>query len=511
MIDGRPINNPRDGQADLSSIPLDNIERVELVHGPSSSVYGSQAMGGTVNIITRQPPTTDKPKTELLSSFGTFETYSETLLHGAKINDFSYLISGSYQSSRGFRENSEFNAKDFNIRLKYDLTDRQAIAFNGGFYKSKLGSPGPITSPDTDDKQNKRNNFLDLGWNFQYDAKTEMSVRIYNNYEQLKFLDNTSTYEKSTHTTQTRGFNLQGSTFLADNLRLIGGLDYIANFNNSTESAKHKYNVKAGFLESQLKFFERLNLNLSVRVDDYSNFGTTVNPGLTFSTKVTDNIACHGSFARSFRAPTFNDLYWPNESAWGITMKGDPDLVPEKGFGGEFGVKAELNEYYTFDITYYRNAFNNLINWEETAPNTWQPSNVNSALIDGIEFENSITLFENLMINVGYTYLSAIDNKLHKFLIYQPKQKLDFSFKLKEWKGCTLEFKGQYTGVRFHDAANNTKVKPFLTFGFNASRQFKNGLTFFVSMDNLTAKKYQVIKDYPMPGFSLTSGLKMEF
>lgn len=512
MIDGRPINSPRDGQVDFSSIPLDNIERVELVHGSTSSLYGSQAMGGTINIITKQPPTGDKPKTEVLSSFGTFETYAETLLHGAKINDFSYLISGAYQSSQGFRDNSEFNAKDFNVKLKYDIGDRQAVAFNCGFYKNKMGAPGPITSPDTDDKQNKRNDFLYLGWNFQYDAKTEMSARIYNNYDRLEFLENTAgsmwdtADSRSIHTTQARGVNLQGSRFITNNCRLIGGFDYVANFNNSTTSAKHKYDVHAGFLESQFKFFERLNLNLSVRADDYSNFGTTVNPGLTFSTDITDNIACHGLFARSFRAPTFNDLYWPDEG-W---AKGNPNVLPEKGLTGEFGLKTKINKYLALDITYYRNAFNNLINWAESG-GVWQPSNVNSALIDGIEFENSITLFNNLVINIGYTYMSAIDNKLHEYLIYQPKQKLDFSIKLKEGKDYVIEFKGQYTGVRFHDPANNTKVKPFLTFGFNASRQFKNGLTFFVSMDNLTAEKYQVIKDYPMPGFSLTSGLKMEF
>lgn len=512
MVDGRPINNPRDGQVDFSSIPLDNIERVELVHGPTSSLYGSQAMGGTVNIITKQPPTGDKPKTELTSSFGTFETYAETLLHGAKINDFSYLISGAYQSSQGFRDNSEFNAKDFNVKLKYNISDRQAIAFNCGFYKNKTGAPGPATSPDTDDKQNKKNDYLDLGWNFQYDAKTEMSARIYNNYDRLEFLENTAgsmwdtTDSRAVHTTQGRGLNLQGARFLTDNCRLIGGFDYVANFNNSTSSSKHKYNIHAGFLESQLKFFERLNLNLSVRMDDYSNFGTTINPGLNFLAEITDKIKCHGLFARSFRAPTFNDLYWPDEG-W---AKGNPDVSPEKGFTGEFGIKTEINQYYDFDVTYYRNAFNDLINWAESG-GVWQPSNVNSAVINGIEFENSIKVLKNLELNLGYTYLSARDNKLHKYLIYQPKQKVDFSVKLKTAGDFLIELKSQFTGSRFHDAANNTKVKSFMTFGINASKKFKNGVTFFASIENLAAKKYQVIKDYPMPGFSLTSGLKLEF
>ncbi|MFA4993396.1 MAG: TonB-dependent receptor plug domain-containing protein, partial [Candidatus Omnitrophota bacterium] len=95
MVDGRPINNPRDGQVDLSTIPLEDISRVEVMHGPGSSLYGSSAMGGVVNIITKKPPK-EGMKTKLYSSFGTARTYVERMLNGARVSKFGYLLSGGY-------------------------------------------------------------------------------------------------------------------------------------------------------------------------------------------------------------------------------------------------------------------------------------------------------------------------------------------------------------------------------------------------------------------------------
>ncbi|MDD5130990.1 MAG: TonB-dependent receptor plug domain-containing protein, partial [Candidatus Omnitrophica bacterium] len=98
LMDGRPINNPRDGEVDLSNIPLDNISRVEVLHGAGSSLYGSSAMGGVVNIITKNPPK-EGQKAEVYSSFGTARTYVERMSYGAKVKKLGFLVSGGYESS----------------------------------------------------------------------------------------------------------------------------------------------------------------------------------------------------------------------------------------------------------------------------------------------------------------------------------------------------------------------------------------------------------------------------
>ncbi|MFA5089449.1 MAG: TonB-dependent receptor [Candidatus Omnitrophota bacterium] len=511
LMDGRPINNPRDGQVDLSTIPLDNIDRVEVLHGPASSLYGSSAMGGVVNVITKSPPK-EGQQAEIYSSFGTARTYIERMAYGAKISKFGYLINAGYQSSQGFRENSEFNNEDCNLKLKYELNGENNLSLNSGFYKSKAGAPGSTSWPDTDDKQNMLKRFFDFDWSFKPDEQTGLSVRSYQNCDRLEFMENSSDgwnpdNKKDIHTTTVRGLDLQLDKQLLDAYRLVVGFNYVDNMNDSTTSAKHEYNVTAGYLENRLDLFDKkLNVNFSARLDDYSNFNTEINPSLSMLYKLSEGIKFHGLISRSYRVPTFNDLY---NSIPGMG-KSNPNLVPEEGITSELGIETRINKYVTSGLTYYRSDYKQLIQWVEAVPE-WQVMNVSSAVINGLEFENKIFISDNLDLNVNYTYLMARDEDTHKYLVYQPRNKLDTCLKYHDYNGLTFELKGQFTGHRFADENNNTKVKSFFILGLSVSKKFKPGFTCFASIDNLLNRTYQVISGYPMPGFSLTGGLKAEF
>ncbi len=511
LIDGRPMNSPRDGAVDLSLIPMDNVSRVEVMHGAGSSLYGTSAMGGTVNIITKSPPKSGQ-KTEVFSSFGTFRTYNERLSQGARLKQLAYLLTLGYQSSQGFRANSELNQKDFNAKFEYDLNECNKLSVNSGFFNSFTGARGPISAPDTDDKQKNLKNFVDLNWSFKPELTSEFKARIYNNYDRLEFIENSAgsifdiPLSKSTHTTKVKGSDLQLNKKFTEFYQLICGLNYVSNLNDSTSSAKHKYDVKAGYLNNEFDLFRKLKISLSGRVDDYSNFGTEFNPSFSFLYRFLNDNTVHGVVSRSFRAPTFNDLYWPDEG-W---ARGNPDIKPEKGITAELGFDLKINKYILTGITYYRNKYSQLINWAEEA-GVWQPRNVGSAVIDGIELESQFFISEHIQANLGYTFLRAIDEKLHKELIYQPKNKVDFSLKYKLPGNFSFEVKTQFTGQRYHDAANTVKVKPFFVMGFNLSKKFRQHFTYYMTVDNLLAKKYQVIRDYPMPGFSITNGIKCEF
>ncbi|MCX5698481.1 MAG: TonB-dependent receptor [Candidatus Omnitrophica bacterium] len=510
-VDGRPVNNPRDGQVDLNSIPLDDIERIEVVHGPGSSLYGSQAMGGMVNIITKRPPK-EGQKTEATTSFGTFRTYTEKLLQGARIGKFGYLVTGGYKSSEGFRANSEFNSKDANVKLEYEINGNNNLMLNSGFYTNKAGTPGTITAPDIDDQQKDLQNYFDFNWNFKPDNLTGFRAKIYQNYDRLEFMENSAgsvsqaANSKSIHSTIVRGLDLQFNKKMFDVYQLVCGVNYVGNYNDSTSSAKHRYIVRAGYLENQWDVFNNLTLNLGVRVDDYSNFGIQVSPSFNYLYKLNSGNKIHGLVSRSFRAPTFNDLYWSDDGS----SKGNPDLSPEKGITAEIGLETEINKYLSTDITYYRNNFDNLINWVNDGTRL-QPTNIKSAIIDGIEFKNKVFLFTDFEFDLGYTFLRAIDDNTGKYLVYQPRNKADFSLKYKNINGFIFEFKGQFTDRRFSDVNNAISVKRFFVFGLSLSKKFDKYLTCFASIDNLFARKYQVIRGYPMPGFSATGGLKLEF
>jgi len=514
LRDGTPLNSPRDGEVDLSAIPLDNIERIEVMPGAASSIYGSQAMGGTINIITKSPPASGQ-KTEAASRFGSFRTYLETLSHGARAGKFGYIVSGGYESSEGFRSNSTFNSKDFNAKFDYKLNDSNTIAAQCGFYKNRAGTPGPITSPDNDDIQAQLKNYINLSWDSQINETTGLYAKLYNDYDRLEFMENSAgsmfdiPFNKSVHTTKVEGLNLRLNKKLFDFYEFITGFDYVKNLNDSTSSAKHKYSVYAGYLENRFDISDKAKLSLSGRVDDYSNFGTEFNPSINFLYNLWENSDIHTSVSRSFRAPTFNDLYWPDEG-W---AKGNPNLKPEKGITYELGFDTKPNKYFSTGINYFRNDFSDLINWAPgvSALDPWQPQNVGRATINGAELINKFYPLDNFEIGLNYTFLSARDKKTNKYLIYQPKNKMDFSLKYKEFYGFDFEFVGQWTGQRFHDSENTIKVKPYFLLNFNVTKKIKENYTVFFSLDNLLNKEYQVVKDYPTPGLSVNGGVKVEF
>ncbi len=510
MMDGRPVNNPRSGDINLDTLPLENVERAEVMRGPGSSLYGSSAMGGVVNIITRKP-TKDKPKTELSTSFGTYKTYAETLMHTARIGKLGYLVSMDYQGTESHRDHNEYDARNFSDKLEYEISDSNKITLNSGFHKSKLETPGTASAPDINDYQIQRQNFIDFTYDFNTLGDVDGALKLYQNYDRLEFIETPLPLDKTTHTTKSRGFDLQFNREIFDFYHLLCGFNYVGNSNDSTSSAKHEYNVRAWYMENRFKVLEKMHFNFGARIDDYSNFGSEINPSFGLSYDFDTSMNMHALIARTFRAPTFNDLYWPlRVYSSTYSEEGNSNLSPEKGVTGEIGIEKKFNKLLKIGFTYFRSGYDNLIKWQRDANGKYMPQNINSAVIDGIEQELKITPIDSLDIDIGYTFMRAKDAKIDKYLAYQPKHKINFAINYQAPRGLKFTFRGEFIDRRFDNASNSLYAKRYYVLGADISRKIKN-TTVFVSLNNLLDKKYEAVRGYSMPGFSFTSGLKVEF
>lgn len=508
MIDGRPINSPRDGEIDLSTIPLDNIDRIEVLYGPGSSLYGSQAMGGTVNIITKRPPA-EKQKTESTTTFGSYREFSQVLSHGARVKNLGYLLTGTYIQDEGYRPNSKFRAEDLNVKLEYHLNLTNDIIFNSGVYKNRGGVPGSTAVPSSTDNQRVKRYFFDLGWKFRPDDSSSLDLRAYKTYDRLEYIQLPAT-DNTIHTTKVLGIDLQVAQKLRDFYQLIMGINGVGNYNDSTFSAKHSYNVVSVYMENQFEFFRRLKLTAGGRIDCYSNFGGQFNPSGSAMYSLDDNNSIRAVISRSFRVPTFNDLYWPN-SLW---AQGNINLRPERGVTVEVGYDTRITDRLTTGITYYRNDFSNQIMWMPLTADpwaAWSPQNISSSIINGIEVTNKLLLTDTLELGVNYTFLKAKDGDTQKYLIYQPVDKVDISLRYRDSNGLLCEISGQATDQRFATADNTVKVKKFFVAKLNISKKFKEGFTYFITLDNLFNERFQVIRNQPMSLFSMSGGMKAEF
>ncbi len=512
LLDGRPLNSPRDGSVDLNSVSLNDIDRIEVLYGPAASLYGSQAMGGTVNLISRRASAEEGMKTELTSAYGTFGHQEQRLSHGARFSRGAYQVNASYDADTGHRKNSAYYGKDVTGKFEFEPGDAQRLTLNAGRYQSATGLPGSVSSPDADDDQRNARNTFDLVWKMGSDETAGLETRVYRDDEQLEFRENTagSLFDvpdmATRHTTRSTGLDSRITRKWFGIYRVVAGFNVLAQRIDSTSVQKKHQSLRAGYLDNQLEFADRMKLCLGGRVDDYSSFGSEVNPSASFMFRVAGPAKLHGLASRSFRAPTFNDLFWPDEG-W---SKGNPDLKPEKGITREIGLETRWGERVVSDVTYYRNTFKDLINWAPV--NTvWQPLNVDSARMDGWEWSATAALCRNMELKAGYTWLNAEDTNSHKRLIYQPKNKVDVSLRAKEWKGFAAEIHGQYTGTRFCDTANTQKIGSFWVWGAGASQRLRKDLSCFLSVDNLFDREYVVMQGYPMPGAVIRSGVTLSF
>lgn len=510
LIDGRPINNPRDGVTDFNSIPLSYIDRIEVLKGPASNIYGANAVGGVVNIITKKPP--EGAHFELLTEFGSFLTKRASFMHTNKVDKFDYLISYDYLISEGHRDNSAYLSHNINTKLGYDFGENNRLSFSTGFYNSEAGSPGTINYVDIDDKLDTYKRYFDLTYQGKLTDSLDVFLKVFHNYDRIEFTETPYPLDRDTHQMKVYGYDNQISWNLSSAIRLNTGFSYQQHRLNSSASGKHAYNFKGVFIGMDFILNDKGVIKLSSRWDDYSNFGDKISPSASFSIWINKYIKLHSLAAKSFRAPTFNDLYWPKEDwgAWG-GVEGNPNLGPEEAISYEAGIKLYVKDIIESDITLFKNSFEDLIEWVMDSSLWWRPENIGSATIKGLEWDTWWYYQDVLKVNFNYTYLEPKNTETKKWLTYRPHHLYKVKFIYSPIKKLDLGLNLIYKTKRFTDA-NNTKIlKPYLLVNANFVYKLTENINLLGKINNLLDKQYEESSGYPLPGLSFYGGIKITF
>ena len=504
LLDSRPLTDSRSGQSELHQIPVDTVDKIEVIKGSASAVYGSSAIGGVVNVITKSP--SKKPLTTVESSFGTFQTIHDSFSNSATIKDFGYYFNYSYDSSLGSRDNSQYRSDNWTTRIDYKVSDDSKISFNSGYFQDKGGTPGPVELPTLDSFQRNFNNYFDLEWSAKLFEDADISLRGYQNNNKLVFINSTNPFSSDAASGRTRGMLAQYSQKFFDFYKITTGFDGKMNWVDASLVGKHRNIVRSPFIQNEIFLGKDLEINFGARHDDYSNFKGPVSPSAGAAYRINDYSKIRFNYAKGFRAPTFNDLFWPFD---GFTQ-GNPDLKPEKSWSWEGGLDLGYKDGLEMSATYFTNKLKDLIDWAPGTDFVWRPSNITSAKIDGAEFKTLIPLMRSLKFDLGYTYLNAMDTGLDRFLIYRAKNKFDFGLTL-EYEKWNVRFYGQSLSRRYTDTGNTTFLKRDIISYLDASYRVNNNLTTFASIDNIFNKSYERVAGYPMPGFAINGGIRGEF
>ena len=448
LVNGVIINSPSLGTADVGKIPMNNIEKIEVVKGSGSVLYGSGAMSGIVNIITKSPKK-DQTDFKITTGYGSENQYKISAEHGMYfLGDLGYYMTANTTETDGFRDNADFDQKDVSLKFVLDKGEKLNISLYGDYIDRESGRPGPEPPAGTTlftvggipvynaDSASLLNEQKETDKHFVLNIKSQpfewLGLNIQTDYTDMES-NNYSRY----YSAWTPG-NLPGSSSIVGNeifgaetnaeitllqdTTFLAGIQYknydwentsitLDGFGNASSQLKGDDDLHTTgiFGEVQYRPNEYIKGTIGVRHEDHSTFGTEVLPryGLIINPSKTTTLKFNTG--KHFKAPTPNDLFWPHED-WGFGMgaEGNADLKPETGWHTDASIEQMLAENRIFiSLTYFKWDIDDKIAWTPDSNFFYRPDNLSEYEADGWEIGTKIKPLDNMTISLDYTYTDA--------------------------------------------------------------------------------------------------------
>jgi len=514
LVDGMPVNLPSLGTADLSIYPVDNIERIEVIRGPASVLYGANALAGVINIVTRNVP--EEPFVRVSASYGTFDTRIYQLSRGAKAGDFGYLVTASHNSSDGDRENSECDGYHVSGKADYDLGEESRLVFFTGYTRQNKGVPGSTSWPSPDCSQDDEKNWFGLTHKLGFSKSHDVVSKVFFNRHWQEFKNPDILTDDISKNNQL-GLDVQHTLSFGDAHTAACGIFWERDETNikdingiSKIGGKQELTTTAVYLQDEISLSESFIITPGLRYDDQSEYGSEINPKVSGLYRLTGKTSLRASVGRGFRAPTINDLYWRDNYSIG-----NPDLKPEESVGYDLGVQHEFGSKNLVKVSLFRSDVEDLITWVDSEDDgIWEASNINEARIQGGEAEINIQFTKQVSGTLSYTFLDARDtgkNYHNEHLRYRPRHKGGCRLRYQNERGFKATFGTEYTDSVYSDRANTTELDSYMLVDARVSRTMAKNVEIFITGKNLLDEEYQVMKEYPMPGTSITGGVQAMF
>ena len=490
LINGIPANRGCVGVVDLSYFPKAVIDRIEIVHGPLSSLYGANALGGVVNIIY---DLTGEPQNELAYSVGSFNTGN--LGYVIREQQWGLALGGS--DTEGFRDYSEATNRYLIGQYDFYNESERYLSLNLQYLEKESQDPGRTSWLLFGTKSSESN----LGINLNSKANFWQGIWEYKLYgQQLDYhYDSLDQPLFSRHQANTYGWDLAGVYSIGTH-ELLTGLALKREEFDSTITGNHAQEGGGIFLQDSWSFEHGTRLISGVRWDTNSDYQSAFVPRINLVQALNDQFNLKLGYGRAFRAPTINELYW-YEAGPGWGMFGDPDLRPERGERYDF-VLEWRQASASFSLNYFQSKLRDGISWVDPE-NDWiyTATNIARQRSKGLALKFQNTWFERFTGKLTYNWIdqhawnestSNYDQELNFFGSNQINLGLTLAFD--RWRysldGNWISGRQQY----------NTAMPDYNVTNFNISFQPKEDLKVILSILNLMDEVYYIQPDYPMSG-----------
>ena len=436
LVDGMRVKSPTLGQVDLSDLSPELIERIEVIRGPQSTLYGADAIGGVVNIITRRGKGPVSAWTT--QEVGNWDTLRSAAGVSGYKGAFDYWFGVSHFESNGRGKNDGLNQDSLATRLGLSLPGQTTLSLAVRLNQSDIGvpikfvdDPAPIVPTiDPNARQESDTVIINLGAHTRPVTWWESEVRVGRYWNRLNFIDPPDPFACP------HGPPCNFPGLFKVERREVEWLNHfhVGTWSTSTFGVEYRWETAdvqgtnafapttetvSGLFQQQLRFFDRLFMAAGVRVEDNDVFGRSVTErgSLSFLIKETGT-RIHGGAGSGFRTPTFNDLFFPGFS--------NPTLKPEESFSWDAGVGQKLwGNRIRLDATVFKNSFTNLIACcvPLSVPPFAATANINRARSEGLEFTGEVDLLANLAAAVNYTYTETRDFAANTWLPREPRHR----------------------------------------------------------------------------------------
>lgn len=510
LIDGLRVSSASLGSSNLQIIAPELIERIEIIKGPRAAIWGSDAIGGVINIITRQ----NKENALNLSINTGSDSYQKVSLSGARSHEKGFTsLSGNYEKSDGFDvlktaepDKDGFDTHSFALNGEYKVNNKLNIHYLAR--ADQLNSEYDNAFGGNNQSENKNHIWL---------LKTRYDHQVNNSKAYTEFtIGQNRDYSKNFRTDATSGFDSVFET-RRDQLSVLNSIDASStiSLNSGIDYYKEQLNSTSTFTENSRDvvavyghgFYRNDNLSaeLAVRYDSIENIDaeTTYNLGFAYQFNTNTRIAI--STGTGFKAPSFNDLYFPA----GTFSAGNPELNSERSQGSEINLTTRVNDI-NVDLSLFKNEIDELIVWTADENFFFQPNNIDKAEISGFELQATYSGAGG-QHSLGASYIDAKDQSTGLRLIRRAREQFSYQFETKINK-INVFLNYQYNGSRIDSdfVLGRIKLDAFHLVNINARYEFSRQLSINLKISNALDEAYQTAFNYRSQNRNITLGLNYQ-
>ncbi|MBQ0768740.1 MAG: TonB-dependent receptor [Bizionia sp.] len=502
LIDGIKVEDAQTGHHTLNmALPLELIERVEVIKGPAARVFGQNAFTGAINIVTKKHTPN---QVSINAQAGSFGQLHGSVLVASQLENSSHIVQVSRNTSEGYRHNTDYDNQNYFIKSSFN-TKNTPIDVIASFQERKFGANGFYSSPSAINQYEETQASL-IGVSTEIrNGNLTLKPKVYwkRNQDTYIFVRENPSIYRNLHQTNKVGAAVDGS--YTSKFGITGfGVDVSEVYLSSNNLGDRNRFMTTLFLEHRFKVLnDKLDITPGVAVNYFSDFKFHAFPGIDLGYRINDDLKIYGNVGYTYRIPTYTDLYYSDP-----TTVGNEGLAPEEAIAEELGLKFNTGRFNASLAVFNRDSKKLIDYVKENEADLWEATNIRDLNTKGVEFNTSygFTLGGfNQNIKGGYTFLKDNLKEVSNFSKYSIN-----SLKHHATAGLQTQFLENLSQNIIYKYAERTSGESYAVVDASVNYKLKT-MELSILANNIFNTEYTETNLVPMPKGNILFGLKYNF